>query len=161
MDHFEQIYQEYFPQVYKYLYALCRNEHLAEELTQQTFFKAMGSLHKFDGRCRLYVWLCQIGKNTWFSYLEKEKRRAADGLPEDLPGSDLELAFEDRDTARRLFELLHELEEPYKEVFSLRVLGQLPFAQIGALFGKSDSWARLVFYRAKIALRRGLDETDL
>ncbi len=159
MDSFEAIYQEYFPQVYKYLLAQCRDPHLAEELTQQAFFKAMGSLHKFDGRCRLYVWLCQIAKNTWLHHLEKEKRRAS--LPEDLPGPGLEESFADKDTAARLHVLLHDLQEPYKEVFSLRVFGQLPFAQIGALFGKSDSWARVVYYRAKTELRRGLNETDL
>ncbi len=159
MDSFDAIYQQYFPQVYQYLLAQCRDPHLAEELTQQAFFKAMGSLHKFDGRCRLYVWLCQIAKNTWLHHLEKEKRRAP--LPEDLPAPGLEEAFEDKDAAARLHVLLHHLQEPYKEVFTLRVFGQLPFAAIGRLFGRTDSWARVVYHRAKLELRRGLDETDL
>ena len=62
----------------------------------------------------------------------------------------------DKENARRLHILLHNLNEPYKEVFTLRVFGELPFSQIGELFGKTDSWARLIFYRAKKQLQEDL-----
>ena len=106
------------------------------------------------------MWLCQIAKNTYLTHVRKQKRRAAP--PEDEPshpGFEGELL--DSDSAWHLHRLLHDLNEPYKEVFSLRVFGELSFSQIGQLFGKSDSWARLIFYRAKTELRRRADENDL
>jgi RNA polymerase sigma-70 factor (ECF subfamily) len=146
---FEKIYNEHFSGVYKYVLSLSRDESVTEEITQETFFKAMQSMDKFNGSCTLYVWLCQIAKNTYFSLYQKRKRYASSDdteLPSDL---DIEANFLDKDTTRRLHVLLHNLSEPYKEVFTLRVFGELPFSQIGELFGKTDSWARLIFYRAK------------
>ena len=163
MQDFEAIYTEYFQDVYRYVYSLCRSEALAEELTQEAFYKAMQHMDKFDGSCRLYVWLCQIAKNTYFTYLKRQKRYApADEATLTVsPEPGMEQVLQDQETAQKLHELLHQLQEPYKEVFSLRVFGELPFSQIGALFGKTDSWARLIFYRAKKELRRGLDEAGM
>lgn len=148
MANFEEIYHEHFTAVYKYTLSLCRDESQAEELTQETFFKAMRGINHFKGECKLYVWLCQIAKNTYFSSLKKEKRLAQEECQADTE-TDLERDLLDREAARKLHILLHNLKEPYKEVFTLRVFGELPFSQIGGLFGKSDSWARLVYYRAK------------
>ena len=158
MADFEQIYLAHFTDVYKYVYSLCRDAHLAEEITQETFYKAMEHLDRFDGKCKLYVWLCQIAKNTYYSFCKKQKRYAPETECPPEPEVSIEHRFLDKETAFRLHRLLHSMEEPYKEVFSLRVFGELPFSQIGELFGKTDSWARLIFYRAKKELRRGLDE---
>lgn len=154
---FEKIYLDYFSAVYKYILSLSQNEAVAEEITQETFFKAMRHMDRFNGGCKLQVWLCQIAKNTYFTYCKKQ-RRLSPAPDADAPDPDLDLEKNclDRDTAKRLHCLLHELDEPYKEVFTLRVFGELPFSQIGALFGKSDSWARLVFYRAKTRLQEEL-----
>jgi RNA polymerase sigma-70 factor (ECF subfamily) len=153
---FEQIYSEHFSGVYKYALSLCRDEATAEEITQETFFKAMRSIDRFTGACKLYVWLCQIAKNTYFSHCQKRKRYVSSG-DTDLPAADIEADFLDRDAAKRLHILLHDLSEPYKEVFALRVFGELPFARIGALFGKTGSWARLIFYRAKKQLQEEME----
>ena len=137
--------------------SLSQNESVAEEITQETFFKALRHIDRFNGNCKLYVWLCQIAKNTYFSYYKNEKRCCSDSDVDQVDiTTDLEKTFLDNDTAKRLHHLLHHLREPYKEVFTLRVFGDLPFAQIGELFGKSDSWARLVFYRAKKELQEGI-----
>lgn len=160
---FERIYTDHFQNVYKYVFSLCRNPSLAEEVTQEAFYKAMMSIDKFDGTCQLYVWLCQIAKNTYFTYHQKQKRQVseeeADLSQEAAP--DFERDLMDQETARRLHVLLHQLPEPYKEVFSLRVFGELPFSQIGELFGKTDSWARVIFYRAKTKLRRDFHENTV
>ena len=154
---FEQVYHEHFPDIYKYVLSLCRNKAIAEEVTQETFFKAMQKIDQFNGSCKLYVWLCQIAKNTYFSLYEKQKRYAPEGdtvLPEEE--IDVEKDYLDKDATRRLHILLHNLKEPYREVFSLRVFGELPFSQIGELFSKTDSWARLIFYRAKKLLQEDM-----
>lgn len=158
MPDFGQIYSEHFSDVYKYVLSLSRDEAIAEEVTQETFFKAMQHINQFNGSCKLYVWLCQIAKNTYFTIHKKQKRNMPlDMNPEQPdPTIHLEMDYSDKDTARRLHALLHDLNEPYKEVFTLRVFGELPFSQIGELFGKTDSWARLIFYRAKKQLQEAL-----
>ncbi len=153
---FEQIYNEYFADVYRYVLSISRNEAIAEEITQETFFKAMQNMSKFNGSCKLYVWLCQIAKNTYFSLCKKQKRYI-NGANVDMPTeTDMETAYLDRDSTKRLHVLLHKLSEPYKEVFTLRIFGEMSFSQIGELFDKTDSWARLIFYRAKKQLQEGM-----
>ena len=156
MEDFDEVYRAYFPEIYRFLLALCRNPSLAEELTQETFFKALKAIDSFSGSCSLTTWLCQIAKNEYFSYRRKNHIQA-DELPLELPsGEDIEQHFADRETALAVHEALHRLREPYKEVFSLRTFAELPFAQIGLLFGKTESWARVTYYRAKVQIKEEL-----
>ena len=154
---FEEVYNEHFSDVYKYVLSLSKNESIAEDVTQETFFKAMQSIDQFNGTCKLYVWLCQIAKNTYFSFCQKRKRYVADGDIDLSAKIDIEADYLDKDATKRLHILLHNLNEPYKEVFTLRIFGELPFSQIGELFGKTDSWARLIFHRAKRQLQEGME----
>lgn len=157
MTDFEQVYTQYFGGVYQYLMSLCRSEALAQELTQETFFKAMRQIEGFKGECKLYVWLCQIAKNTYFSYLRKEKRcEAPEEVPEQADEAGLEEAVVQSDTAFSVHRALHAMPEPYKEVLTLRIFGELSFAQIGELFGKTESWARVTYHRGKIKLKETL-----
>jgi len=155
---FEHIYKKNYPIVYRYVLSLCRNAPLAEEITQEAFVKAMEHMDRFDGKCQLYVWICQIAKNTFFTYQKKQKRFVSDQLmPVQAEVSPEEQCF-DKEAAERLYVLLDQLSEPYREVFSLRVFGELSFSQIGAIYGKTDSWARLIYFRAKKKLKEDLDE---
>lgn len=155
MTDFHTLYDEYFQDVYRYLLSLSKNESIAEEMTQETFFKALGSIDSFDGKCKLYVWLCQIAKNTYFSYLKREKHRCDEDITQ-LSGASFEEGFFQSETAFEIHKCLHTLDEPYKEVFSLRLFGELPFAQIGALFGKTESWARVTYHRARLKIKEEL-----
>ena len=150
---FQDIYEQYFKDVYKYVLALCHNDTVAEEITQETFFKALKSIDSFKGQCKLYVWLCQIAKNTYFTYLKKQSKV----LPLDEHQVDsLEQALEEESTVLQIHQILHKLEEPYKEVFSLRSFGQLSFKQIGSLFEKTEGWARVTYHRAKLKIKEEL-----
>lgn len=120
--------------------------------------KAMEHIEKFDGRCQLYVWICQIAKNTYFSYQKRQKRFVNDRLEFVHPERSPEESCVEKEVVNQLYSLLEELPDPYREVFSLRVFGELSFSQIGTIFGKTDSWARLVYHRAKIKLKEDLDE---
>ena len=154
MTEFEEVYRLHFRDVYGYCLALCRDEQTAEEVTQETFFKALNAIDQFDGRCRLYVWLCQIAKNTYFSMQSKKR---PDGLEADIPsGESLEERLLTKESAFEIHRVLHRLEEPYKEVFSLRTFGELPFKQIGELFGKTESWARVTYHRARLKIKEEL-----
>ena len=158
MQDFEQVYQTYFTDVYRYVLSLCRNEGVAEEVTQQAFFKALQAIGGFRGECRLYVWLCQIAKNEYYTWLRKNRG----GEPMEDRVEDLEQKFLRRETAFAVHKALRALSEPYKEVFSLRLFGELPFAQIGQLFGKTESWARVTYHRARLKLKEELqDEAEL
>lgn len=153
MEHrsFEQIYLQYYKPVYAYLMTLCQNEELAAELTQETFYKALDAIDGFKGGCALNVWLCQIAKNTLTDTYRRQKRELPpldDTLtdvpsPAPLPGEELE----QREGALSLYQKLHALPEPYREVFWLRVYGELTFAEIAALHHKTESWARVTLPR--------------
>ena len=149
MEDYEQIYALYFQDVYRYVCALSRDANLAEEITQETFFKALKSLDSFRGQCRLYVWLCQIAQHTYLSHLKKRKEPENE---EPLRCSIEEMML-DKESAFQIHQALHNLSEPYKEVFSLRVLGELSFRQIGLLFGKSENWARVTYHRARLKIK--------
>lgn len=155
MIEFEEVYKRYFTDVYKYVLSLTRDTHLAEEITQETFFKALKSIEHFDGQCKLYVWLCQIAKNTYFT----GRRRAARGnelIEEPRSDDSLEERLLNKETCFEIHKILHTLDGPYKEVFSLRAFGELSFRQIGELFGKTENWARVTYHRAKMKIREDL-----
>ena len=151
MEDFQQVYDLYFKDVYKYALSLSRDPHIAEEITQETFFKALKSIGSFRGQCRLYVWLCQIAKNTYYSYSQKRSRAAPE--PDSPSGESLEEKLLVKESAFEIHKILHRLPDPYKEVFSLRVFGELPFSQIGELFGKTESWARVTYHRARLKIK--------
>ena len=151
MTDFQEVYDLYFKDVYKYALSLSKDPYVAEEITQETFFKALKNIDSFRGQCRLYVWLCQIAKNTWFTYAGK---RSKEGTPQEASSGDsMEEKLLTRETAFEIHKLLHNLPEPYKEVFSLRVFGELSFSQIGELFGKTESWARVTYHRARLKIK--------
>ena len=152
MTKFEEVYFQFFDDVYLYVLSLCHNESLAEEITQETFFKALKSIDKFKGECKMRVWLCQIAKNTYFSYSKKKKYITNEPYKEKITES-FEQKLLNSETKLEVHKALHSLEEPYKEVFSLRVFGELSYLHIAEIFGKTESWARVTFYRSKLKLK--------
>ncbi|MNH91190.1 RNA polymerase sigma factor SigM [compost metagenome] len=158
MMDFESIYNQYFRDVYLFVFSLSRNEAIAEEITQETFFKALKGIETFKGHCKINVWLCQIAKNTYFTHLEKQKRFEPENTLEKASGDNIEAALLMKDDIFQIHKALHQLNEPYKEVFTLRVFGELSFAQISQLFEKTESWARVTFYRAKQKIQQLLKE---
>jgi len=159
---FEEIYARYLSSVFNYARRLTGDTDAAEELTAETFCKALKNLSRYDeSKADMRIWLCQIAKNTWISQCRKHGREVP--LPEEadetpVPGMSIEGALEDKEAAQRLHALLHRMDEPYKEVFALRVLGELPFAQIAELFGCTESWARVTFMRAKRKLQQEMED---
>lgn len=156
MQDFDKIYAEYFSEVYGFLLMLCKNATLAEEIAQETFFKALKNIDNFNGKSKITTWLCEIAKNTYFDYLKKHRHKADYPLETIPSGANIEEEFSDSETAYAIHKVLHRLKEPYKEVFWLRTFGELPFLQIGKLFNKSENWARVTYYRAKILIKEDL-----
>lgn len=156
MQDFDRIYAEYFSEVYQFVLTLCRDPALAEEVTQEAFFKALKNIDSFKGQCKLSTWLCKIAKNTFYSYTKKQGRQTDCTLDFVLSEENIEERFADKETAYAIHQVLHKLSEPYKEVFWLRTFGELSYAQIAALFDKTESWARVTYYRAKFMIKEEL-----
>lgn len=157
MEDFDQIYATYFSEVYKFVLGLCQNPTLAEEITQETFFKALKKIDNFQGNCKISTWLCNIAKNTFFTHVKKQNRHVDYPLEIILSEENIEKQFTDKETAYAIHKVLHRLQEPYKEIFWLRTFGELSFAQIATLFHKTESWARVTYYRAKIMIKEDLE----
>ena len=154
---FADIYDKYFKQVFVYMFSLCGNRDTAEEITQETFFKALKKIDGFRGDCKISVWLCQIAKNTYFTHQNKKRNYSIDDVSEIADSSNLLNDLENNDTAFTIHKILRELDEPYKEVFTLRVFGELSYEYISKLFDKSESWARVTYYRAKRKIQDSLE----
>lgn len=147
--------------VYRYVLSLCRNETEAQDITQDTFLKAMQAKNGFRGNSSVYTWLCAIAKNVWLDKMRKQNRLVPMEEEALKDGKSLEEKIVNEDTAIQVHKILHTIREPYKEVFSLRVFGQLSFAKIAEIFGKTESWARVVYYRARKQIIEKMREDDL
>ena len=155
---FEQIYTTYFRDVYRYIYKLSHSEHIADEITSETFFKAMKSIDRFRGDCDIRVWLCQIAKNCYYSYIKKEDQtECIDNIEIAEQGASFEERLFQQDTAAQIQNILHDIPQPYKEVFMWRVYAELSFRQIGQIFGKSENWACVTYHRARNKIKETLE----
>lgn len=158
----EQIYIDNVKSVYKYLFCLTHNADTAEDLTQETFYQAAKGIGKFRGDCKISVWLCQIAKRLWYKELEKQKCRSVyidDLHDEHLTALDnIENDYLLNCEKVELFRLMHNFDGTVREVMYLRLSGELSFSEIGDIMGRSETWARVTFYRGKQELLKGRDK---
>ena len=154
----ERLYEACYMRVFSYAMTLTRDRHLAEEITQETFFRAFSRLDSFRGESDEATWLCAIARNLFND--EKRRQGKFGQLPEEAASLDrgVEQSAVEKDDSFRVHMALHALEEPYREVFELRVFGELSFAQIGRIFTKTENWARVTFHRARAKLKERMDE---
>lgn len=162
MQSMEDIYQQHAQTVFKYLMTLTHDVYIAEELTQETFYQAIRSIHRYDQSCKITTWLCAIARNQFLAYQRKhpimedmdvlrEQGFAAPSAEQDV------MAKVDRVT---LMKKLHGCPEPYREILYLRLFGNLSFREIGDVLGKTENWARVSFYRGKERLRKEIEEDE-
>lgn len=152
----ENYYKEYGKKVYLFLMSICREPDTAEELTQETFYQAIKSINRFEGKCSVYTWLCQIAKNLWLRELDRRKRHPAAEYDANArsPSANPEEEIILKDEKMNVLKRLHGLPEHEKEIILLRASGELSFREIGEIFGKSENWARVTYYRAKQKLKK-------
>ena len=155
---FEQLYKAHYMNVYSFVMTLTKKPDEAEEITQKTFFRAMTTKSKHHGNSSQFTWLCTIAKNLFLDDVKIRRR-----YTEELAGTektsrvDIERSFADEETAFRIHQVLHHLEDPYKEVFSLRIFGELSFKKIGLIFGKTENWACVTYHRARQKVQERID----
>lgn len=155
MQDMEQIYIQYFETVNKYLFCLTHNNDISEELTQETFYKAVKKIDTYKGDCKMSVWLCQIAKNLWYDYCKKNKKVISvdEELLESYSTDTIEEKVILNDEKISLFRKLQKLDEKTREVIYLRITGELSFKEIGIILNKTENWARVTFYRGKNQLK--------
>ena len=156
----ERLYNAYYMRVFSYVMTLAGDRQASEEITQEAFFRAFSRSAEFRNESNEVTWLCAIAKNC---FVDETRRRSKTGpIPEELPaaGTSIEQQVTDRDSSFRIHAVLHTMEEPYREVFELRIFGELSFSQIGTIFGKTDNWARVTYHRARLKLQEKLSESE-
>ena len=150
MTGFEKLFHEKREFIFKYLMKMTRDALLSEELTQETFFRAYMNYASLRNKEKASAWLCQIARNTYFAWHNEHKKiDSLDNFETVSAGENIEDVFVQKDLSQKALCCLHELGEPYKEVFMLSVFGGVSLKDISSIFGKSESWARVTFYRAK------------
>ena len=149
----EKMYEAYYMRVYSYAVTLSGSRELAEEITQETFYRAMTKSASFRREADEVTWLCTIAKNLFYD--EKRRQKKTGPIPDDAEadGKSIEQIAADRDSSFRVHLALHALEEPFREIFELRVFGELNFKDIGTIFGKTENWARVTYHRARLKLQ--------
>lgn len=157
MQDMEQIYKQYFETVNKYLFCLTHNSDISEELTQETFYRAVKKINTFKGDCKMSVWLCQIAKNLWYDELKKNKK--IEDIGDDMVLIQAKDEIEDKvilnESKLELYRRIQKLDKTTREVIYLRITGELSFKEIGDILNKTENWARVTFYRGKQKLREG------
>lgn len=149
MQDIEKMYKEYFETVNKYLFCLTRNSDISEELTQETFYKAVKKINTYKGECKMSVWLCQIAKNLWIDQCRKNKK-ITNLSEEDLINITEQKSLEEKiildDEKISLYKKMQKLDEKTREVMYLRISGELTFKEIADILNKTETWARVTFY---------------
>ena len=156
----ERLYNTYYMRVFSYVMTMAGDRQTSEEITQEAFFRAFSKSAEFRNESDEVTWLCAIAKNC---FMDETRRRNKTGpIPEDLPasGQSIEQQVTDKDSSFRIHAALHTMDEPYREVFELRIFGELSFSQIGTIFGKTENWARVTYHRAKLKLQERMDEHE-
>lgn len=161
MQNMDTVYRQYSKMVYRYLFSLTRDADLADELTQETFYQAIKSIERFEGDCKLSTWLCSIAKKQLQNYYRKARSAPDSEQDNSFPNSlSAETETIQRLEAMELIRLLHEIPDPYREVLYLRLFGNLSFAEIGSIMGRTENWSRVTYYRGKERLRKEWEKNE-
>lgn len=154
----EKLYDAFYMKVFSYVMTLTGDQNDAMEITQETFFRAITTEKEFRGESENFTWLCAIAKNIFIDEKRRQSRMGEAPIEEKSDGKSLEKSLMDSETSIRIHRILHEMEDPYKEVFQLRIFGELSFQEIGSIFGKTETWARVTYHRARIKIKERMDE---
>lgn len=159
----DSVYRKHAEFVYKYLFSLCHEEDIAEELLQETFYQAIKSAKRYDGSCKVTTRLCQIAKHLWYQELERRRKYQCSDLNENTISKEkmVEERLCQKEQMMEIFQRVHILDETSKEIFYLRVMGDFSFKEIGQIFNKNENWARVTFYRVKQKIMKGVNEYEV
>lgn len=157
----DEIYSKHFRTVYKYLVYLTHDTELAEDLTQETFCKAIKNINSFRGDCKISVWLCEIAKNLWLNELKRTEKISSEDIQDNIDSLyNVEDEFINRQDMILFYKKLQEIKEPIKDILYLKLFSNLTFKEIGEIKGKSEVWARVNFYRGKQKVKELMENEE-
>ena len=149
----EELYRQYSQIIFYFLYTRCKDPLLAEDLMQETFLKAIECIDSYNESCKISTWLCQIAKHLLYQHWQKSGREQFEETDNTMKAAD---NTESHAIARMeltdVWDKLQQLPPDMKKVVEFRVLGDFSYKEIGNILGKSENWARVTFYRAKMTL---------
>lgn len=158
MQDLDEMCKQNYETVYKYILSYSHNENIAMELTQETFYKAIKNINKFNENSKVSTWLCEIAKNLWIDEIRKNKKIKT---LEQLDEKNLVLSIDDEiladENKLRIFKEIQKLNIDMRDVMHLRLSGELSFKEIGEIMNKTENWARVTFYRGKERLREVIE----
>ena len=160
LDDLEKMCNLHYKYVKSYALSLCLNESLAEDITQETFYNAIKKIDTFKNDCKIETWLCSIAKNIFLNQKRKKKTESISDYPDLIADITLEENILDNENVKRILTEAVKLETPYKEVFYMKSLGDMPYSTIADVFGKSENWARVTYFRAKKQIEERMSENE-
>ncbi len=169
IQEFDELYEKYHDDIYRFLMKLTNyNTDLAEELTQETFYRVYLGIGRFKGQCHIKTWICGVAKNIYYLYLRKNKK--IDSLnvtsfvfdkevtyKKSSIGS-IEEVYENKETISIIIKIIDSFEEVNHKVMIYRFFSNMPYCEISKLLGISESSAKVIYYRGKIVLQNKLRE---
>ena len=157
MADFDSIYRQNADTVFRFLLARTGSVDLSEELTQETFYQAIKSIDRYDGKSTISSWLCGIAKNLLYAHLREKSKGpvSIETVPEPAIASAEEMV-ESREELQAVMRAIEDYPDPGGEILKLRLFGGLSFKQIGKIMNHTETWARVNYYRAKQAIVKEL-----
>jgi len=156
-DMLERFYKENYSVVYGYLLSLCGDPVLAEELTAETFSKALHQLHRYDPKYKPSTWLCTIGRNLLYNEYRRRKKLTALEDADWVSVPSAEAAYIQKELVRHIRSYLKVLPSEQQQLFRMRLQG-MSFRDIGLALNKNENWARVTYYRIKHKIRTEMEE---
>ncbi len=160
-DLLELLYRKYYKATYLYTISLCKQKELAEDIVSQAFEKAYLSLK--GEKLGFQYWLLTVCKHLWLDYLRKNKRIRLE-YEQELEGTSPNLTpeseFLKKEKDELVFECLLQLPPKYREILTLHYYADIPIKEIAILMGLSNSNAKTLIHRARMKLKKILEEQD-
>ena len=161
----EEIYKEHMKNVRNYIFCLCNNMSLAEEVTQETFCIAMKEIEKFRGECKIQVWLCQIAKHELYKEQKRKRKMAVISMDSEVgeirkikSDFNVEEKIIEKEERSELYKQIQKLDSPMRELVYLKLTAGLTFKDIAQILGKTEVWTRVEFYRWKEKVKGGMEK---
>jgi len=160
----EQLYVEYSDRIYRYIFLQVRQKELAEDLTQETFFRALKNIHTFNNQASLATWLTKIARNATYDHFRRKRIIRFFSLDSEVSEDTSSLSPEDellkKDLTARLYNALASLKTSYRDVLILRKINENSIKETAYILGWTETKVKSTMARAFAALKKEMDRLE-
>lgn len=152
----KQLYEQYYKEIYLYVFSLCNNTQVSEDLAQETFLKALLSLK--DSHTNMRAWLYTVARNCYFNYQKKNRNTSMmveieETFPDENAKEQLNKIFVE-ERSLMLQKAMRKLEQRYREVLTLQYFGGMSQREIGLVMKLTPDNIRVLAHRARQQLKK-------